>query len=133
MFFCVSVVLMEINKKFRPDTNPKLMDQTKIHHLILVNLDIVELSQLSEFFCNFCSFIIYSHRKTQNNRINTAKTTASSTPKIRTGDFDILTIYRLLCDRYYILIFSYDFAVEWHMKIADARCKLKSVYPKIKF
>lgn len=23
--------------------------------------------------------------------------------------------------------------VEWHMKIADARCKLKSVYPKIKF
>ncbi len=23
--------------------------------------------------------------------------------------------------------------VEWHMKITDARCKLKSVYPKIKF
>ncbi len=23
--------------------------------------------------------------------------------------------------------------VEWHMKIADARFKLKSVYPKIKF
>jgi hypothetical protein len=27
--FCLPVVIMEINKKFRPDPNLKLMDQTR--------------------------------------------------------------------------------------------------------